>query len=70
MRLSCQMRYGKTKTWRKPKMMTIEDMKALVDRLYAEVIRYSTISQIHQNLTAASDIISHYVKLVENNREM
>ena len=50
--------------------MTIEDMKALVDRLYAEAMRYSTISQIYQDLTAASDIISHYVKLVENNKEI
>lgn len=29
------------------KWMTIEDMKVLVDRLYAEAMRYSTIGQIH-----------------------
>ena len=47
-------------------MMTIEDMKALSARLYAEALRYSTISQIYQDLMGACAIIDHYVKLVEN----
>ena len=46
-------------------MMTIEDMKALVERLNAEALRYSTASQIYQDLTMARDIISHYINLVE-----
>ena len=47
-------------------MMTIEDMKALSARLYAEALRYSTISQIYKDLMDASSIIDHYVKLIEN----
>lgn len=47
-------------------MMTIEDMKALSERLYAEALRYSTTSQIYHDLMDACAIIDHYVKLVES----
>ena len=47
-------------------MMTIEDMKALSERLYAEALRYSTTSQIYQDLMDACSIIDHYAKSVEN----
>lgn len=47
-------------------MMTIDDMKALSERLYAEALRYSTISQIYRDLVDASSVIDHYAKLVEN----
>ena len=47
-------------------MITVEDMKALSERLYAEALRYSTISQIYRDLMDASSIIDHHVKLVED----
>lgn len=47
-------------------MMTIEDMKALSERLYAEALRYSTASQIYHDLTDACSVIDHYVKLDES----
>ena len=47
-------------------MMTIEDMKELSKRLYAEALRYSTISQVYHDLMDAYAIIDHYVKLVES----
>lgn len=52
---------------REVKMMTIEEMKLLSERLYAEALRYSTISQIYHDLTDACSIIDHYVKLAESN---
>ena len=48
------------------KMMTIEDMKELSKRIYAEALRYSTISQVYHDLMDACAIIDHYVKLVES----
>lgn len=47
-------------------MMTIEDMKALSERLYAEALRYNTISQVYRDLMDACAIIDHYVKLAES----
>ena len=47
-------------------MMTIEDMKELSKRIYAEALRYNTISQVYHDLMDACAIIDHYVKLVES----
>lgn len=47
-------------------MMTIEEMKLLSERLYAEALRYNTISQVYRDLMDACAIIDHYVKLVES----
>lgn len=47
-------------------MMTIEDMKTLSERLYAEALRYNTISQVYHDLMDACSVIDHYVKLVES----
>ena len=46
-------------------MLTIEEMKELSERLYAEALRYSTISQIYHDLMGACSVIDHYVKLAE-----
>ena len=51
-------------------MMTIEDMKALSERLYAEALRYNTISQVYHDLMDACAIIDHYVKLVESKSKL
>ena len=47
-------------------MITADGMKALSERLYGEALRYSTTSQIYQDLMDACSVIDHYAKSVEN----
>ena len=54
---------------REVKMMTIEEMKLLSERLYAEALRYNTISQVYRDLMDACAIIDHYVRETESETE-